>query len=103
MNAAFMLLGRCRIAVCPGQGAGRARKATPVTSALPAPFSRSAYVGHDDRTAAERPAGRTGTRLPLRQDAVDPGFHCVPADAAHPDRDADGADVSWVRFSGTCR
>jgi len=45
-------------------------------------------------------AGRTGSGLPLRQDAVDPGFHCVRTGPAHPDRDADGADVPWVRFLG---
>jgi len=27
-----------------------------------------------------------------------PGFHGVPAAPAHSGRDADGADVSWVRF-----
>src|SRR6266567_6518250 len=32
---------------------------------------RSAYVDHDDRSAA----GRTGTGLSLRYYALDPGFH----------------------------
>src|SRR5262249_11978646 len=32
------------------------------------------------------PAERSETGFPLRQDALDPGFHCVPADPAHPDR-----------------
>ena len=36
----------------------------------------------------------TGFWVSLRQDAVDPGFHGVPAGPAHPDRDADGAGVS---------
>jgi hypothetical protein len=27
-------------------------------------------------------------------DALDPGFHSVPAGPAHPDRDADGAGVT---------
>jgi hypothetical protein len=54
----------------------------------------------DARRPAGRPppcrtlAGRTGTGLPLRQNALDPGFHGVPAGPAHPDRDADGADVT---------
>jgi hypothetical protein len=33
----------------------------------------------------------TGTGLSLRQNALDPGFHGVPAGPAHPERDADGA------------
>ena len=99
---AARLLGR--MAVWPygrraRQGAAGARNATPVTSAPPAPQSRSGYVDHDDRSAA----GRNETGLPLRQDALDPGFHDVHAGAANPDGDADGAGVSCVRFSGTCR
>jgi hypothetical protein len=39
-------------------------------------------------------AGRNETGLPLRQDALDPGFHCVPAGPAHLDRGADGAGVT---------
>jgi hypothetical protein len=39
------------------------------------------------------------TRIPLRQNALDPGFHGVPAGAAHPDREADGVGVTGVRFS----
>jgi hypothetical protein len=39
-------------------------------------------------------AGRTGTGLSLRQNALDPGFHGVPAGPAHAEREADGADVS---------
>jgi len=45
-------------------------------------------------------AGRTGTGLSLRRNALDPGFHGVPAGPAHPGRDAGGAGVSWVRFLG---
>jgi hypothetical protein len=40
------------------------------------------------------PAGRTETGDSLRQNALDPGFHGVPAGLAHPGRDADGVDVS---------
>jgi hypothetical protein len=29
--------------------------------------------------ACQTPAGRTGTRLSLRQNALDPGFHCALA------------------------
>src|SRR4029078_1438673 len=35
----------------------------------------------------------TGTPVPLRLNALDPGFHGVPAGLAHPERDADGAGV----------
>jgi hypothetical protein len=38
-------------------------------------------------------AGRTGTGHALRQNALEPGFHGVPAGPTHPDRDADGAGV----------
>ena len=54
----------------------------------------AAYVDHDDQPAAGRLPGRTGTGLSLRQDALDPGFHCVPTGPAHPDRDAGGAGVT---------
>jgi hypothetical protein len=40
------------------------------------------------------PCRRNETGDPLRQNALDPGFHRVPPGPAHPDRDADGADVS---------
>jgi len=60
-------------------GIARARKATPVISAPPAPYSRSAYVDHEDRAAA----GRSETGLSLRwahcPNAMKPGFHCVRA------------------------
>jgi len=36
------------------------------------------------------PAGRHGFGVSRRQNALDPGFHGVPAGPAHPDRDADG-------------
>jgi hypothetical protein len=39
-------------------------------------------------------AGRHETGDPLRQDALDPGFHGVPAGPARMDREADGADVT---------
>ena len=39
-------------------------------------------------------AGRTGTGHSLRQNALDPGFHGVPAGPVHPDGDADGASVT---------
>jgi len=45
---------------------------------------------HDDRSAA----GRNETGHSLRQNAVDLGFHGVPVGPVHPDREADGADVS---------
>ena len=45
---------------------------------------------HDDRSAA----GRSGTGHSLRHYALDLGFHGVPVGPAHPDRKADGADVS---------
>jgi hypothetical protein len=44
--------------------------------------------------AAGRPAGRYETGNPLRQNALDPGFHSVPVDPAYTNRDADGAGVS---------
>jgi len=47
-----------------------------------------------DVGVAGRVAGRNETGLPLRQDALDPGFHCVPAGPAHLDRGADGAGVT---------
>jgi hypothetical protein len=50
----------------PRRGGGRARKATPVTSASPAPYLRAANVDHDDRPAPGR--------LP---DAMEPGIHCA--------------------------
>jgi len=37
------------------------------------------------------PAARTETGHSLRQNALDPGFHRVPAGPAHPERAADGA------------
>jgi len=36
---------------------------------------------------------RTGFGVSRRQNALDRGFHGVPAGPAHPDRDADGAGV----------
>jgi len=39
-------------------------------------------------------AGRHETPDPRRWNALDPGFHGVPIDAAHTDRDADGAGVT---------
>jgi hypothetical protein len=36
---------------------------------------------------------RGGTGLSLRQNALDLGFHGVPAGLAHPERDADGTGV----------
>jgi hypothetical protein len=33
-------------------------------------------------------------KIGLLPDALEPGFHGVPVDAAHPDRDADGAGVT---------
>jgi hypothetical protein len=48
--------------------------------------------------ACQTPAGRTGTRLSLRQNAMDPGFHGVPACPAHLERAADGAGVTGVRY-----
>jgi hypothetical protein len=33
-------------------------------------------------------------RFSVRQDALDPGFHCVPAGLVHPECDADGAGVA---------
>jgi hypothetical protein len=44
--------------------------------------------------ACRTPAGRTETGDSLRQNALDPGFHRVPAGSAHPDRDADGVGVT---------
>src|SRR6185437_12394607 len=42
--------------------------------------------------------GRTGTRHSRRWNALDPGFHGVPAGPIHPDRAADGAGVTGVRY-----
>jgi len=43
-----------------------------------------------------RPAsvGRYGIGIPVRSNALDPGFHGVPADPASPGRDADGAGAA---------
>jgi hypothetical protein len=38
--------------------------------------------------------GRNETEIPLRQNALDPGFHDVLAGPAHPDRNANGAGVT---------
>jgi len=38
-------------------------------------------------------AGRSGTGVSRRWNALDPGVHDVPTGAAHPDREADGAGV----------
>ena len=43
-------------------------------------------------------AGRSGTGLSPRQNALEPGVHGVPAGPAHPDRDADGAGVAESGF-----
>ncbi len=43
--------------------------------------------------ASRAPPGRTGTRNSRRKNALDPGFHGVPAGPIHPDRAADGAGV----------
>ena len=52
------------------------------------------YALRDRPAAAEARAQRTETPDSLRQHALDPGFHDVPAGPAHPDRGADGADVT---------
>jgi hypothetical protein len=44
--------------------------------------------------ACRTPAGRDETGLPVRSNALEPGFHGVPAGPAHPDRAADGAGVT---------
>jgi SAM-dependent methyltransferase len=70
-----------------GSGAaGRAGTAPPLP---PAARARSRYSRRSPETRS--PAGRHGTRVPLRQDAADPGFHAVPAGPAQTDREADGA------------
>jgi hypothetical protein len=46
------------------------------------------------RDAWRTPAGRTGSGLSLRQNALDPGFHDVLTGPAHTNRDADDAGVS---------
>src|SRR6185503_1762396 len=39
-------------------------------------------------------AGRSGTGVSRRWNALDQGVHDVPTGAAHPDREADGAGVT---------
>ena len=48
--------------------------------------------------AAGRLPERTETRNSWRQNALDPGFHGVPAGPIHPNRAADGAGVTGVRY-----
>jgi len=47
----------------------------------------------DALKAAFAESRRPGSGVSQRQNALDPGFHDVPAGPAHPDRDADGAGV----------
>jgi hypothetical protein len=73
-----------RLAVYPRWDAARARRATPVTSA---PYSPSAYVDHDDRSAVgsvccrigllpdRSAAGSVCCRIGPLPDAMDPGIH----------------------------
>ena len=70
--------------------AGRAGTARPL---LPTARARSRYSRRspEPRSPCRTPAGRHGTGFSLRQDALDPGFHGVPAGPAHSDREADGA------------
>jgi hypothetical protein len=44
--------------------------------------------------ARRTPAGRTGSWVSRRQNALDPGFHDVLPGPAHTDRDANEADVT---------
>ena len=44
--------------------------------------------------ACQTPARRSETGVPLRQNALDPGFHGVPAGPARPERGADGVSVT---------
>src|SRR6185437_17147555 len=43
-------------------------------------------------------AGRHETGNPLRQNALDPGFHGVLTGPAHPSREVDGADGTGAAF-----
>ena len=84
--------GRAAIArIGPGHAAAAGQLAKtlgeqPLADAVAALRSLSAALDKDAR--------RDETGLSLRQNALDPGFHNVPADPAHPDRDADGAGVT---------
>jgi hypothetical protein len=40
------------------------------------------------------PAGRNESGIPLRWNALDPGFHGIPRGPAHTDREADDAGVA---------
>src|SRR5262249_18710235 len=63
----------------------------------PAPAAGRPGTGHSLRPARVRsrpPAARNETRIPRRQNALEPGFHDVPAARHALKRDADGADVT---------
>jgi FAD binding domain len=69
-----------------------ARCCTPTAAWSCAEFRTAMFMQTCDLTTSA--AGRNGTGVSLRQDALDPGFHGVPAGPAYPDRDADGAGVT---------
>jgi hypothetical protein len=56
------------------------------------PAAERRETGIPRRSAPD--TGRSETGIPRRWNALEPGFHGVPADPAHPDREADGADVT---------
>src|SRR6185312_13937669 len=72
-----------------GHDPGRRPDTTPAIRLTPA--------GHDPGRlldASRPPAGRRETGIPVRSNALDPGFHGVPAGPAHLNQDADGAGVT---------
>jgi monoamine oxidase len=50
--------------------------------------------GYDLMRALAGEFGLQLAEMAMSYYALDPGFHCVPASPAHPDRDADGAGVA---------
>ena len=78
----------CRVVSPVGRGAIAEANASHISTT--STVSGSASVDRDDRSAA----GRHGTGIPRRQNALDPAFHAVPTGPARPDRDADGVSVA---------
>ena len=76
---------------------------TPPERCRPPPGRLPAAADRLPAAAGRRraPPGRTETRNSWRQDALDPGFHGVPAGPIHPHRAADGAGVTGVRYGAS--
>ena len=61
---------------------------------VPKKFFHTAGNFADHHEELQAVAGRNETGIPLRQDALDPGFHRVPPGPARTDRDAGGGAVT---------